>query len=236
MMKFGLIGYPISHSLSPSLFAAAYGDKYPYDLIETPDFEQAWQRFTAEYQAVNVTMPFKAEAARRADIKAPEVLRTGVANILVKTPKGIEAHNSDYLGVREILSGIAAGREDLTVAVIGTGGAGRAAGAAAEDLGMRVSLYHHDQIADGVCADIVIYALPCAADGAQKIRCRWLLEANYLQPALAQTQLLSADGIPAEYIGGKRWLEAQAKNGFPIFFVSCPFESPASDSKKTGII
>lgn len=236
MIKFGLIGYPISHSLSPGLFASAYGDKYPYELIETPDFEQAWQRFTAEYQAVNVTMPFKAEAARRADFKAPEVLRTGAANILVKTPRGIEAHNSDYLGVREILSGIAAGQEELTVAVIGTGGAGRAAGAAAEDLGMRVSLYHHDQIAEGVCADIVIYALPCEVEGARKIRCRWLLEANYLQPALAQAQLFSSDGTPTEYIGGKRWLEAQAKHGFPIFFVSCPVESPTAGPKKTETI
>lgn len=236
MIRFGLIGFPVSHSLSPELFASAYGDKYPYDLIETDDFEQAWQRFLADYQAVNVTMPFKSEAARRADVKAPEVLRTGAANILVKTPRGIEAHNSDYLGVREILSGIAAGREGLTVAVIGSGGAGRAAVAAAEDLGMRVSLYHHGEIAEGVCADIVVYALPCEVPGARKIRCRWLLEANYLKPALADARLFSAEGAPSEYIGGDIWLKAQAKNGFPIFFVSCPFESPATDEKKTETI
>ena len=34
MKKFGLIGHPISHSLSPALFKAAYGGKYAYELIE----------------------------------------------------------------------------------------------------------------------------------------------------------------------------------------------------------
>ena len=42
MDKFGLIGYPIAHSLSPRLFSAAYGGRYAYELIETPDFEKAW--------------------------------------------------------------------------------------------------------------------------------------------------------------------------------------------------
>ena len=45
MKKFGLIGDPIAHSLSPSLFRAGYGGKYPYELIEGASFESSWRRF-----------------------------------------------------------------------------------------------------------------------------------------------------------------------------------------------
>ena len=39
--RFGLIGYPIAHSLSPALFKAGYHGRFPYELIETADFEEA---------------------------------------------------------------------------------------------------------------------------------------------------------------------------------------------------
>ena len=59
MKKYGLIGDPVKGSLSPALFKAAYGGKYPYDLVEGGDFEVSWQRFLDGYSAINVTAPFK---------------------------------------------------------------------------------------------------------------------------------------------------------------------------------
>ena len=97
--RFGLIGHPIAHSLSPALFRAGYDDRYPYDLIETPDFEQAYQRFIKEYDGINVTAPFKELAFKKADILSEECRRIGAANLLVKTPEGVKAYNSDYMGV-----------------------------------------------------------------------------------------------------------------------------------------
>lgn len=104
MDKFGLIGYPIAHSLSPVLFGQAYGGKWAYELVEEPTFEGAWQRFISEYKAVNVTAPYKERACAAADIVPGYVRRIGACNILVKTPDGILAHNSDYLGVKNLLS------------------------------------------------------------------------------------------------------------------------------------
>lgn len=104
MKRFGLIGHPIAHSLSPALFKAGYDDRYPYELIESDDFEEAYARFLQEYDAVNVTAPFKELAFRRADILSEECRRIGATNLLVKTPEGIKAYNSDYLGVRLWLS------------------------------------------------------------------------------------------------------------------------------------
>jgi len=100
MKRFGLIGHPIAHSLSPALFKAGYDGRYPYELIETPDFEEAYERFMQEYDGINVTAPYKELAFRKADILSEECQRIGATNLLVKTPEGVKAYNSDYLGVR----------------------------------------------------------------------------------------------------------------------------------------
>ena len=208
MDRFGLIGYPAAHSLSPKLFSEAYGGKYPYDIIETPDFDEAWSRFIEGYRAVNVTMPFKEQAAERADIKSPEVQKTGAANILVKTADGIAAHNSDYFAVLSILHDIIRKEAEPTVAVIGTGGAGKAAAAAAKSCGIQAQTYHHDKIADGVVADVIFYTLPSAVEGSDKLRCRILVEANYKSPCLKN--------IDAEYVPGEAWLKRQAIYGYEL--------------------
>lgn len=206
MKKFGIIGYPVSNAKSPVLFTAAYHGKYQYDRIDTPDFEKAWNSFVEAYHAVNVTMPFKMLAAERADILAPEVQATGAANILVKTKRGIEAHNSDYLGVRVILSQL---KEDIrTAAIIGTGGAGKAARYAAESCGFSTAVYHHDEIEAGVEADLIIYCLPKAVAGIDKLKCQVLLEANYKDPCM--------EGMPGigRYIPGQEWLVQQGIEGY----------------------
>ena len=100
MKKFGLIGHPIAHSLSPALFKAAYGDRYTYDLIEGDDFEASYGKFLEEYDAINITAPFKELAYRKADLKSIECEAIGAANILTKNADGqISADNSDVMGV-----------------------------------------------------------------------------------------------------------------------------------------
>ena len=99
MLDFGLIGHPIEHSQSPKLFETAYHGKYGYDLIEGQYFEESYARFLKGYKAVNVTAPFKEKAYEKADIVSGPVALTGAANILVKTPEGVSAHNSDFTGV-----------------------------------------------------------------------------------------------------------------------------------------
>ncbi len=144
--RFGLIGHPISHSLSPALFKAGYDGKYQYELIETADFEEAYSRFLSGYDGINVTAPFKELAYAKADILSDECRLIKATNLLVKTPEGIKAYNSDYLGVRMWLQEVAARFSHADSAVlpigsirtliVGLGGAGKAAAVAAASLGM----------------------------------------------------------------------------------------------------
>ncbi len=130
MKKFGLIGHPIRHSLSPALFKAAFGGKYTYDLIEEEEFEKAYKKFMNEYDAINVTAPFKEQAYRKADTYSPECEAIGAANILRKMEDGkIMAANSDQMGV---MGAVMAGqkpesRTNATALIVGCGGAAKAA-------------------------------------------------------------------------------------------------------------
>ena len=166
MKKFGLIGNPIAHSMSPSLFKAAYSrpddqdgsPEFIYELIEGADFEASYKKFTKEYDGINVTAPFKEKAFAKAVIKSPECQKTGATNLLVKTPEGIKAYNSDYSGIllslleamypekdlKDLYSAITVRSIDkpsgLSALVTGCGGAGKAAAIAAGDLGLSVTL------------------------------------------------------------------------------------------------
>lgn len=144
--KFGLIGHPINHSLSPALFKAAYGGRYTYDLIEGDDFEKSYERFLKEYDAINVTAPFKELAFRKADRSTPECLAMGAANILLKRDNEVIAANSDHMGViRSVMAGLYPDKVINTLAlVVGGGGAAKAAAYAMCSCGYQVVIINRN--------------------------------------------------------------------------------------------
>ena len=266
-MKFGLIGHPIAHSLSPALFKAGYDGRYPYELIETADFEEAYQRFLDGYDGINVTAPFKELAFAKADILSEECLAVKATNLLVKTPEGIKAYNSDYLGVRMWLSEMAEGVQRTSptpsswaplpaargvarfssplpsptavkVLIAGLGGAGKAAAAAAESLGMEVIRMNRTVRDDRTrplsefreCfkdADTIIYNIPTAIQEMNELtesdftpgKPKFFMEANYKNPSFDEAfvkRMKEANPL-AEYTGGRTWLLYQAVTGYEIF-------------------
>ena len=271
-MKFGLIGHPIAHSLSPALFKAGYNGRYQYELIETSDFEEAYQRFLDGYDGINVTAPFKELAFAKADILSEECLAVKATNLLVKTPEGIKAYNSDYLGVRMWLSEMAEGLKSVLppwpqgegpttkewegffsnpqpsptavkVLIAGLGGAGKAAAAAAESLGMEVIRMNRTVRDDRTrplsdfreCfreADIIIYNIPTAIQEMNELtdsdftpgKPKFIMEANYKNPSFDEAfvkRMKKANPL-AEYTGGRTWLLYQAVTGYEIFTGEMP--------------
>ena len=138
MKRFGLIGHPVAGSFSPRLFEAAYGGRYPYDLIEGADFGVSWQRFLDDYAGINITAPFKEFAFRAVDALSDDARLCGAVNLAVKTPAGIVGYNTDVDGV--VLAVQETGLPVSEAVVVGCGGAGRAAAVAALRLGCRVTL------------------------------------------------------------------------------------------------
>ena len=246
-MKFGLIGHPIEHSLSLALFKAGYNGLYPYDLIITEDFEEAYRRFMDGYDGINVTAPFKELALRKADIISEECRLVGAANILIKSPQGITAYNSDFRGLVAMFRGlkgdIPLSDHEKTVLIVGAGGAGKAAKAASEALGYETTVINRTQYNPEIKplsafreefrkADIVIYNLPVRipeidmltetdlCPGKEKV----ILEANYRNPSF-DNELIQrmVDVNPLiSYIDGREWLLQQAVTGYELFTGETP--------------
>lgn len=246
MKKFGLIGHPISHSLSPKLFKAAYNGKYNYDLIESSEFEDAYSKFLAEYDGINITAPFKENAWKKADKYTDSCKKIGAANILLKKGGQILALNSDYSGIVHTLLEYSLEKGSKTL-VVGCGGAGKAATIAALDLGLNVNLYNRttsrakvwlkfanieeevtlidetELISNFYNYDLIIYTLPCKLDGLEGILTEGhksktiIFEANYKDPIFSGEVLKSFLDSGGRYISGKTWLLNQALIGYEIF-------------------
>lgn len=230
-MKFALIGHPVSGSLSPRLFQAAYGGRYPYDLIEETSFDVAWARFLAEYDGINVTAPFKQDAFARVNRLTPDAQLTGAVNLVVRSGEETVGYNTDVEGV------LGAVRESgLPVSealIVGAGGAARAAAVAALRLGCRTTITNRtlskaEALAEALACqavaladvpslapDLIVYTIPGSSAvvpglTGDLLRNALVLEAEYKHPVLAN--------VPCRaYAGGRRWLLWQAVAGYGLF-------------------
>jgi Shikimate 5-dehydrogenase len=237
MKRFGLIGNPVSHSLSPDLFRAAYpgADDMSYDLIEEPDFERAWQRFLNGYEAINVTAPFKGDAFRKVDVADTIARELFAVNIVRKKNGKIYGYNSDFWALQDLLRPLMEPGVRPKVLVIGCGGAAKAAALAALKLRMSVTVANRDfRKAREFCFtgggmipmrleqvtafqesfQIIIYAIPVKIGLAETLPLagRTVVEANYKDPCLKER--CAQEGV--RYISGLDWLARQAVSGYRL--------------------
>jgi shikimate dehydrogenase len=130
--KYGVVGNPIAHSRSPEIherFARQTRQKISYERIEVPldGFEEkALALRDAGYRGLNVTVPFKLDAAKLSDDLMPRARLAGAVNTLKFDGDTIIGDNTDGVGflrdVRERLNFDLAG---CSVLVLGAGGAVR---------------------------------------------------------------------------------------------------------------
>lgn len=131
---YGLIGRRLGHSWSPRIHERL-GSR-PYALLELePEEVEPFLRGGA-WRGLNVTIPYKLDAARIADACSDAVRALGAANTLVRTDDGsIAAENTDVLGFSWMLTRFCRERLDRSprealegrdALVLGSGGAGRA--------------------------------------------------------------------------------------------------------------
>ena len=226
MKRFALIGCPVAGSLSPALFHAAYGGRWSYELIDTPSFDEAWERFLSGYDGINVTAPFKQDAFARCDRLSDDARRSGAVNLVLRQDGCCMGFNTDVDGVRGALRECPEVPPHASILVVGTGGAARAAAAGAQLLGCSVTVAGRSLLkaeALGCPAvllsettelqpDIVIYTLPASAPvpAGLPLSGAVVLEAEYRRPALAQVPCRS-------YVSGRRWLLGQAVAGYRLF-------------------
>lgn len=128
--RFAVIGYPISHSLSPKIhyyFAQQFNLPLVYEKITglQDDFEQQVAHFFNEGgKGMNVTLPFKQRAYEIADIRSARCEDVKAANTLWLENGSIYADNTDGAGfIRDVSRYM--DLVDKKILILGAGGAAR---------------------------------------------------------------------------------------------------------------
>ena len=96
-LTFGLVGERLGHSHSPRIHELL--GSVPYERVEVPRDEVGEFFAARRYRGLNVTIPYKCDAARAADVRSEAVERLDNANTLVVREDGtLFADNTDYHG------------------------------------------------------------------------------------------------------------------------------------------
>jgi 3-dehydroquinate dehydratase / shikimate dehydrogenase len=153
---FGIVGNPVSHSLSPRIHNAAYralGIPAVYLPFHTSSFGDFWlevvengalEAIGLPVRGLSITAPFKDSALAVAGAESPLVSLIGAANTLVWNQGVWEAEATDPDGVVLPLRDRGIEIAGMAVAVVGAGGAGRSAAAGLARAGARVTLFNRD--------------------------------------------------------------------------------------------
>jgi shikimate dehydrogenase len=144
----GIIGWPVSHSLSPRMHNAAFralGLNYAYvPLPVAPDrLKDAVRGLVGlGFAGANVTVPYKGAVLRFLDELSPVASAVGAVNTLVVKPEGgILGDNTDVYGFMAALQEtgwLAEESMGLRALVVGAGGAARAVAYALRQNGVQV--------------------------------------------------------------------------------------------------
>ena len=170
---YGVVGNPISHSMSPAIHNAAF-DHVGHDGVYLPLLvESGYESFKAfmesflhfdglDLAGLSITIPHKENALhylqeKKAEIE-PLAMRIGAVNTIVIDGKKLRGFSSDYAAILDsITDALGNTRQDLAgvrVAVIGAGGTGRTAVAALAHCGATVVVYNRTRDrADALAAE-----------------------------------------------------------------------------------
>lgn len=127
--RYGVVGNPIAHSMSPqihTLFAQQCKQTLTYERLLAPidGFEEfALGLRDAGYLGVNVTTPFKLDAAKLSDDLTARARLAGAVNTLTFDDDAIVGDNTDGIGfVRDVTTRLKFQLKDSAILILGAGG------------------------------------------------------------------------------------------------------------------
>jgi 3-dehydroquinate dehydratase / shikimate dehydrogenase len=246
----GLVGRPVMHSVSPHMHNAAFataGVNAVYLPLEVRDVESFVRRMvhpkTRELdwnvRGLSVTAPHKSSVMELLDWIEPEAREIGAVNTIVIEGHGLHGYNTDVHGLIQPLRERLGALRDLRVAVIGAGGAARAAVWVLRRDGARVTLFARNPTKGGLLAeafgvscealsgasfrsyDVVINATPENPAAAEQLAGAGLVYDLIYNP-LETEFLKQASAAGCQTLGGLPMLVAQARLQFELWTGKTP--------------
>jgi len=130
--RYGVMGYPISHSRSPvihRLFALQTGQIIQYELLQvSPEkLEMAVRQFQRTGgKGLNITVPHKTEVIRLVDHTSERAATAGAVNTLSFVGSEIHGDNTDGIGLlRDLVVNLGVTIQGANILILGAGGATR---------------------------------------------------------------------------------------------------------------
>lgn len=148
----GLIGFPVTHSVSPHMHNAAFaaegvnGVYLPLEVREVESFIKRMvhprtRELDWNLRGLSVTAPHKSSVIELLDWIEPDAKEIGAVNTIVVGGDELRGYNTDVHGLMEPLRQRLGSLTGLSAAVIGAGGAARAAVWALKKDGAEVKLF-----------------------------------------------------------------------------------------------
>lgn len=232
-MKYGLIGEHLKHSYSCEIHAQIAD--YEYELHEIPPSGLGGFLKKREFNAINVTIPYKQDVIPYLDEISDTAKRIGAVNTIVNRNGRLYGDNTDFAGMLALAKHIGVDMKGRKVLILGTGGASKTGHALAEYMGAQSVFYvsrsgkdgsitYEQAVTEHSDAQIIINATPVGMFPKQDGRpidisafpkLEGVIDAIY--NPLRTNLVLDAQerGIPAE--GGLYMLSAQAVHASAVF-------------------
>ena len=232
-MKYGLIGEHLKHSYSCEIHAQIAD--YEYELHEIPPSGLGGFLKKREFNAINVTIPYKQDVIPYLDEISDTAKRIGAVNTIVNRNGRLCGDNTDFAGMLALARHIGVDMKGRKVLILGTGGASKTGHALAEYMGAQSVFYvsrsgkdgsisYEQAVTEHSDAQIIINATPVGMFPKQDGRpidisafpkLEGVIDAIY--NPLRTNLILDAQerGIPAE--GGLYMLSAQAVHASAVF-------------------
>jgi shikimate dehydrogenase len=148
MRKFGLIGFPLTHSFSKKYFTDKFlelgiADRNQYELFsfeKITDLEKTIKE-NPDLVGLNVTIPHKVNVLEFLDEIDPAAAKIGAVNVIKISLDGKKkGYNSDFFGFKKSLQEFIPDFTNIKALVLGNGGAAKAITVALQDLNIPYEL------------------------------------------------------------------------------------------------
>ncbi len=252
----GLVGQPAMHSVSPHIHNAAFahegvnGVYLPFEVSDVKSFVKRMAQPLARelnwnLRGLSVTAPHKQTVMECLDWIDPEAKEIGAVNTIVVEKDRLLGYNTDAAGFIDPLIKRIGSLEGKQVAIIGAGGAARAAIWALKRSGANVKVFVRDVSRVNVpCEplasasfsgyDVVVNATPAAPANREQLRGARIVYDLVYNPV--ETRLSKeAREAGCQTLGGLEMLVAQARIQFELWTGKRPSESIMYQSALTGI-
>ncbi len=164
MKKYGLIGYPLSHSFSPKYFSDKFlNEAIPaeYHAFPLADIKELHNLLKNDLSGLNVTIPYKEKVIPFLDMLDKEAAEVGAVNTVKIMDGKLYGYNTDTYGFRESLLSkeLPFDIDGSSALILGTGGASKAIHYVLSGLGAKCDFattksinstnhFSYDQLAD----------------------------------------------------------------------------------------